>query len=292
MCMCRMSGGSLERISSPPVAVKGISSMLRSIRWQLQIWHAAILALAVVGIGLASFFAIQQARYREVDSELEAAAQVLVGKLRGPVPGGPGIHRPFPDDDGFGPGGLGGPGGFGAFNPDDGGPGGPPHRPDDFGPGGPHPDRLPHFIDLPVNFLQRYGGSEIDARSFVIYRDDGHIVKQWGAIFDPVNLPSAKLKPAGDAVALHSRGVMHEVLLRAPENTTVLATGSVQRVDNELHSLIQRLAAAGAGVLLIGLAGGWLISRLALRPIGRMSATAGASTPARSPASFSNWVKC
>jgi heavy metal sensor kinase len=243
--------------------------MLRSIRWQLQIWHAAILALAVTGIGLASYFAIQQARYSEIDHELEAAAQVLTNRLRAPPPHGPGGDRPPPMDNG-------GPGFGGGFNPDD-GPNGPPPRPDDFDPGGQftRPDRLPPVINLPFGFLERYGASDIDARSFVIYRPNGQIVKQWGVTFDAANLPASYFRPAGDTAVFHSRGDMHEVLMAGPENTTVLATGSVARVNNELHSLILQLVAAGAGILIIGLGGGWLISRFALRPIGRMSDTAG-----------------
>jgi two-component system OmpR family sensor kinase len=284
-----MSEENLERNSSPPVVVKGISSMLRSIRWQLQLWHAAILALAVAGIGLASFFAIQQARYREIDSELEAAAQVLLAKLRGPSRP-PGIdRRPF-DNGGPGardgrrdPGGFDGPDGFGGdFGPGD-GPGGPPRAFDEFDPQRPlpRPDRLPRTIDLPNGFLQRYGASELDARSFVIYRTDYTVIRHWGATFDPKNLPPASLRPSGDAVTLHTRGEMHEVLLAAPEDSIVLVTGSVQRVDNELHALIWQLVVAAGGVLVIGLLGGSLISHLAIRPIGRMSEMAGAISPTK-----------
>ena len=60
--------------------------MLRSIRWTLQLWHAAILILAVAGIGLTSFLAIKQARYRQIDSELEAAGQLIVARLHAPGP--------------------------------------------------------------------------------------------------------------------------------------------------------------------------------------------------------------
>jgi two-component system OmpR family sensor kinase len=243
--------------------------MLRSIRWQLQIWHAAILMLAVVGIGAASFFAIQQARYHEIDSELEAAGQVLAAKLRGPQGPPPRLDAGFGPDR-FGP----------DFGPDGPHPGDE-HGRDDFGHEGFHPDHLPRVINLPMGFLQHYGGTELDARSFVIYDSSRHIIKQWGAMFDPANLPADNLRPTGDALVSHARGVMHEVLLRAPENSTILVTGSVERVNNELHSLIFLLAAAAAGVLTIGLAGGALISRVALRPIGRMSDTANSISATR-----------
>src|SRR5579871_1153970 len=128
MCMSPMSGESWARSSSPPEEAKDISFMLRSIRWTLQLWHAAILIAAVVSIGLTSFFAIRQARYRQVDGELEAAGQLIVAHLRRPIPpdrrpppnnfGGAGMmDQPqdgprFPnfDNQGGGPGGPGGPG--------------------------------------------------------------------------------------------------------------------------------------------------------------------------------------
>ena len=69
--------------------------------------------------------------------------------------------------------------------------------------------------------------------------------------------------------------------MAAPAHSTVLVSGSVQRVDNELHQLLWHLIAAAAGVLTVGLTGGWLISRTAVRPIGLMSAAAGSISATR-----------
>jgi heavy metal sensor kinase len=271
-------------------------------RWQLNLWHAAILVLAVAGIGVSSFFTIQQSRYHEIDSELEAAGQVLNGKLHGPQPprrgdprpgfengsrpgnqpgDGPGDNRPENaapprDGDQGSPGGQPGDG----FQSNDGGR----QPPDEFDPLhlGPmfRPDRLPRQIELPPGFLQRYGGTDLDARSFVIYRDTGHggpkIVKQWGFLVDAVDLPPSGLRPKStNATAMYEHDEFHDVLLAGPENTTLLVRGSIQGVTNELRRLIWRLAGAGAGIVAIGLLGGWAISKLAIRPIGRMSELAG-----------------
>jgi heavy metal sensor kinase len=262
--------------------------MLRSIRWTLQLWHAAILILAVVGIGLTSYFAIQQARYRQIDSELEAAGQLIVAKLRGP-----GLHmRPPPQDDfgmnvnggpgqrgpGFDGPGQGGPGqnGPGRDGPDDGPP--PGFDPEGFGRVGPPvvQDRLPRDLEMPPGFLQHYGGDEVDARSFLIIKSDGTIAKQFGVPYDKSNLPLHDIRPPENTMVHRERSSLHEIFLPGPAQSTVLVTGSVQRVDSELRQLINRLAIAAAGVLAIGLSGGWLISRFAIRPIGVMSATAGA----------------
>jgi len=263
--------------------------MLRSIRWTLQLWYAAILALAVVGNGLGQYYSLQQARYQEVDAELKAAGQVLVARLRNPGP--PGFRGPNLRNRGGGENGLNDPNNprpdddrFEAGPPDNFGIGeGPPPEGPAFGPQGPFydRDRLPRNIDLPPGFMQRYGGGDPNDRSFVIFAQDHSIIKSWGAVYDPELFPPKGQEPHGDEVDTRVRGTFHEVLLAAPAHSTVLVSGSVQRVENELHQLLLRWSAGAAGVLLLGFAGGWLISRAALRPIGLMSKTAGSISATR-----------
>src|SRR5437868_264002 len=69
--------------------------MFKSIRWTLQLWHAAILALALGGFGVALYGNISSSRYGAVDSEIEGAARVLAQRPLGPPSfrrgrGGPG----------------------------------------------------------------------------------------------------------------------------------------------------------------------------------------------------------
>jgi heavy metal sensor kinase len=277
--------------------------MLRSIQWTLQLWHAAILALAVVGIGLSDYYTIEQARYAEIDANLKAAGQVLVARLRPPPHRGPnGQDRPGEgpgDGHGIGPGEGPGDSAGDRNNP-------PPPRPEDFaemgpagfGPvdrigdrlgdpfGGPPdarpPDRLPRNIDLPAGFMQQYATNDPSERSFVIFNDDDHrIIKSWGALYDPAFFPPKGQEPKGDAIVSRTRGDFHEVMFAAPAHSTVLVSGSVQRVENELHELLWRWAFAAVGVLAIGLTGGWLISRTAVAPIGLMSETAGSISATR-----------
>ncbi|MBI3865574.1 MAG: HAMP domain-containing protein [Planctomycetia bacterium] len=56
---------------------------LKSIRWRLQAWHAAILLAAIAGFGAVLHAAVRQSRINEIDLELAAAARVLEGSLRG-----------------------------------------------------------------------------------------------------------------------------------------------------------------------------------------------------------------
>jgi len=63
--------------------VKDTRSKFRSIRWTLLLWHAAILMLALIGFGMATFYGISRARYAELDAalagELQAIAAVVIG---------------------------------------------------------------------------------------------------------------------------------------------------------------------------------------------------------------------
>jgi heavy metal sensor kinase len=134
---------------------------------------------------------------------------------------------------------------------------------------------------MPPGFLQRYGGTETDARSFIVFRKDNTIAKAFGVLFDVKTLPGGNMRPPDNTMVHRQIGELHEVFLPGPVGSTVLVTGSVQQVDTELGQLVRRLAAAVAGVLVIGLAGGAVISRFAVRPIKAMSVTAGSISATR-----------
>jgi hypothetical protein len=75
--------------------------MFNSIRWSLQLWHAGLLSLVLAGFGTASYYGIAQARYQEVDAELERLVQLLAVGLR-PMPPSRGLH-PMPPSRGLHP---------------------------------------------------------------------------------------------------------------------------------------------------------------------------------------------
>jgi heavy metal sensor kinase len=56
---------------------------LSSLRWRLQVWHGAILFLAIAGFATVLHSSVRQLRLNEIDSELAAAAGALEGGLRG-----------------------------------------------------------------------------------------------------------------------------------------------------------------------------------------------------------------
>ncbi len=56
--------------------------MSRSIRWRLQFWYAVVLAGVVAGFGSFLYFSVRDARLREIDADLFAAANYLDVQLR------------------------------------------------------------------------------------------------------------------------------------------------------------------------------------------------------------------
>ncbi len=75
--------------------------MFRSIRWTLQLWHAAILGMALASFGTALYLVVSRAQLSQVDAELERAARVLASGPPGPPPdeGGRGGRKPPPERD-------------------------------------------------------------------------------------------------------------------------------------------------------------------------------------------------
>lgn len=56
--------------------------MPKSLRWRLQLWHAAILVLAIAGFSAVLFLQFQRSLLREIDAELLAGARALEGTLK------------------------------------------------------------------------------------------------------------------------------------------------------------------------------------------------------------------
>lgn len=286
--------------------------MFRSIRWTLQLWHAAILGMALASFGTALYLVVSRAQLSRVDAELERAARVLVS--------GPG-HMPS------GRGGRGGPGG----GPPDGmdrGKGPPPWEKDrhpgpgmreeshdaQFGGGGPEPNgpagrgpfgprrRFPDspmsgpedwWTQVPRDALQRIGQDEQDQPYFIIWGMWGEVLRASSSDLNvpPPGVVAAKLddpagpKPSDGPAALRDpgfagdpefrqRGLLREVVLQGPFGVTVLVGKSLRSEETSLQQLRWILLGGGVGIMAIGLCGGWLLSKRVMRPIEGISDTA------------------
>jgi heavy metal sensor kinase len=171
-----------------------------SIRWTLQLWHAGILLLALLTFGAAAYFGVSWARYRGIDAELGATAQVVLSRLRMPPPrplGGPpaarrgdfqGLDGPPPPE------GRGGPEADPFRPPPEGREGQPPPfdrrpRPGDPrrpGNGGPPPEFRPgqprpgdpenRRPDVPPDLIRRPGENEADQPYFIVWSRQGNVL--------------------------------------------------------------------------------------------------------------------
>jgi heavy metal sensor kinase len=103
---------------------------------------------------------------------------------------------------------------------------------------------------------------------FTVWRSDGTVLKTVGGSTDdpPAAMPG---RPT-----FGRRGANRELAIRGPSATTILVGRPADAVDRDLTAFAWQLAGTGAAVLLVGLAGGWLISRRIFRPIATIAETA------------------
>jgi heavy metal sensor kinase len=250
--------------------------MVRSIRWRLQFWYAAMLAGVIGGFGGLVYWQSRSAQLKQIDTRLLAAAGYLDAVLRGfpPMdlesPRGEPFNRPPPDR---GPGMDKGPGfdkgpGRGPDGPPDRGPRGGPGG----GPGGPRRplERLLDDLDLHK------------AANFVVWRADRSVLKASdpGLAAQWPDWPG----PPGTLIVAHQfiqNGDDRAVITLGPRRTAILVAKPIGRELAELNQLAWRLFAAGAGALALGLLGGWWMSSRVLRPIQSISKTAASISAAQ-----------
>ncbi|HEY8750101.1 MAG TPA: ATP-binding protein [Tepidisphaeraceae bacterium] len=290
--------------------------MFRSIRWTLQLWHAAILALALISFAAALYVSISRSWFSQVDREIEGAARVLGSRPLGP----PSFGRGGRGFRGGGGGGGGGGGfsadaragnagtreGFGGLGRDGGGgpsDGGGPR--DGGGPGGSRrsmADELPFVFrlavpeleqfpsggpgffalmndraaDVPRDVLSRVGQDQRDQPYFLIWSRDGDMLHSSAPLPQVQPWTVQFSKPFGPAVFRWNPddGMLREVIVPGPFESKVLVGRSVARERQEVRKLAWLFVFVGAGVMAIGLAGGWLLSTRAIRPINAITATA------------------
>lgn len=266
-----------------------MSNWLRSLRLRLQVWHALILLLVIVGFGLVLYRQMVRARWADIDGQLLAAGRILEGALRA-VPravldslakdiGAP--RRPLPPP---------------PPRPRDGGQPLPPRgEPADRGrpgggffPPGPRPlewERVPEdasqrgdwerLLALPRSLPETLARGEDEPAYFIIWRRDGSILRQVNSPLKNRERPApSDLPPGRPPLSSRQEGPYHEVFLRGPEDSLICVGRSVRREQVRFMHLALQLTLAGAVIFAGGLLGGWWLSVRAIAPIKRMSETA------------------
>ncbi len=254
--------------------------MIRSLRWRLQLWYAILLLSVIGGFGSILYYQTRASKLQEIDAQLEAAALYLDARTGGFPPFELDSKDPPPlpppkDKKGFkGP--------FPPFEPKDkkgpkGGPF-PPFEPKEKKePKGPPPierEKLLASLTLPRELEMPVGVPESERAYFVIWRGDRSVMKSTA-------LPDGFARPVpedGTPPRPHfeDRGDYREVSMRGPRSTRIVVGRNIARERADLLAFAWQLAGIGAGVLVVGLAGGfWMASRI-FRPIAAMSAAASA----------------
>lgn len=220
--------------------------ILRSIKWQLQLWHGVMLTLVLGGFGYTAFELQRMREFRRVDQELHDHMGALLGPLRRP-----GRHIP---------------------------PGSPPRR-RDGGPEGPDTG-APELEGPPHGPLAGGPPPEIGRDSDAAFPEDGpfyYVVwDREGKIIRSRNKPGEISQPApkGPRGPILRRGEFHELYQQTPRGEAVLVGRSVVVELKELRNLALLLIGSGAGILALGLVGGWVVATRAMRPIDKISSTA------------------
>ena len=249
-------------------------SFLNSIRWRLQIWYGVILVVLLAGFGATAFQLWRGSTYRRMDDELQRRVGELSQLFRQPFrnrasEGRPG-ERPF-----------------GRPPPENQLPDGPPRgRDSNFDP------QWPRDFHLPERQAALFDESDTNGFYFVIWRRDGsELARSTNAPADAIDFLPRPAMPGGRAqdtmdgppeirrgpppqLPPRMHGQFREIEMRMPAGERILVGRSIARPLADLRKTALMLCASGAGILLLGLVGGWWLASRAIRPIEDISATA------------------
>ena len=241
----------------------------QSIRWRIQAWHGALL-LTVIAAFCATTYRLQESNARRhADVELDVRLSTLTGLLGRNGMGGPRPRRP----EGPPPGENGPPGDQGP-PPDGQGP--PPPRaepPPPLREGGPPrgPDRGPPPDTFDAPEIASLFTSRDDAPFyFCVWTRNGPLLAKSERAPDDVWRPKS-LGKASLTKMTRDRDNFREMYAFTPPGECLLVGQSAAPLEREMRDFAWKLGAIGAGVLAIGLAGGWLLASRAIRPISEIS---------------------
>jgi signal transduction histidine kinase len=226
--------------------------IFRSLQWRLQAWHGLILLVVLAGFGFTAHQIQRANEFRRVDQELQQRVGALLAALHSGRPPGhlPGGGRAFPEGRGLN------------------------ERPSS----GPPMDRgddvpMPPGFRLPPEQRGLFEGDAGQSFYYAVWRRDGQQLDR------STNAPADLAMPERDAglpgaYVARTRGASREVFFFTPPGECLLAGRSITPELAGFRRSALWMAVLGAGVLALGLAGGWWLATRAIRPIDDISAAA------------------
>ena len=235
--------------------------IFNSIRWRLQAWHGLLLILVLAAFGLSAYHVARDNQLRRVDQELD---QRLGALFRPPPPPAdqPSEHH---------------------------------HRenrcdPSEFA------VRIREAVQRAVQEAGAADISQTNAWYYVLWQTNGVVMAS--SPNTPDNVPPPERKPPDEPTpgpgteppgtpspeprggprmfktTARTRDESREAFRFLPRGECVLVGRSLAPELAAMHRLALWMVAAGASVLVLGLAGGWWLASRAIRPINDISATA------------------
>lgn len=216
-----------------------------SIRWRMQLWHGALLALVLAGFTITAWRLQWNDEMRRVDTELQQQVQTMLGIMHG-------------------------------------GPNRPPHRRGDnpflpplFDDDRPPP---PPGIRTPDDLYDWATQTGSSSRYYKIWTGpEQRVEDSAGLLADqlevPDELPASDLTPLPRDTIISGRRA-REMIETAQRGTILVAGRTLEPELEESQRLAWKLTALGTGVWLLAFFGGGWLTRRALRPIQNITSTA------------------
>ncbi len=122
-------------------------------------------------------------------------------------------------------------------------------------------------LDLSKEYVRTFSGEGKDDPYYVIWDEKGVLVDS--------SRPSLSV-PLPESPGVRERRNRREFVATSPDGARVLVGQRLSQQSEKLRELLGAVFGAGAGVLVLALAGGWFLASRALRPIRKMSEAAAA----------------
>lgn len=214
-----------------------MSSLLHSIRWRVQAWHAVLLLGVILAFCGAIYRLAWNNQLRRADRAIMHSERTLVRGLVEALPPSPATGKPEP-----------------------------------FSPArvmeylrGPHPA-------IPAAAASLFNGTEPGYAYFVFRDVDGRILLRSANL--PADLAAQPVPPEAFNDDWRSVGDRRESIHRNPEGITSIVGADLTPEREEMKRFALSLAGTGLAIWALGLLGGWWLAGRAISPIRKISRTA------------------